>query len=315
MMNGAQNNKLKRFLMPALCRRLTAAVILFCSSFVSYTQSSTVSSNSAVVAAFLSSPAKHIVSLSPAATETLCAVGAFSQIAARTSLCDFPPEVADLPCVGGFDGKTISIEKIVSFHPDLVYATAGMHDYLAPLLKEYGINLYLSNASSIESVCSEITDMGKITGHIQKAEKLTAHIKSIVSGIQSRISGKNTPSVYWEIWNSPYMSAGSTSFMNGLIKAAGGANVFSDITQAYPLVSEETIIARKPDVIIIPDMENESLVSIHARPGWKIIPAVHNKRVYFVNADLTARPGPRIGEAVLQLAKSIHPDISFEGIE
>lgn len=258
--------------------------------------------------------AEHIVSLSPSATEILCAVGAFKQIAARTDFCDYPSEVRSLPSVGGFDGKTLSIEKIVSFHPDLVYATSGMHDYLIDVLKRYGIRVYISNASSIDDVLHEINDIGRITGHPDTAAAVQNHIQRVLTEIQSRIRNVKIPSVYWEIWNSPYMSAGNTSFMNGLLTAAGGKNIFADIDQAYPLVSEETIIVRNPDVVIIPDMEKETVSSVQNRPGWKAVSAVQKGHIICINADITARSGPRIAEAVLLLAKALHPDVSFEGI-
>src|SRR5574344_1753105 len=106
------------------------------------------------------------------------------------------------------------------------------------------------------------------------------------------------------------MSAGNTSFMNDLLTAAGGKNIFADIAQAYPLVSEETIIARNPDVVIIPDMEKETAGSVQKRPGWKAVSAVLKGHIISINADITARPGPRIAEAVLLLAQALHPDVS-----
>jgi len=268
--------------------------------------------NNAALQAFAKKPAQRIVALSPAATETLCAVGAFKQIAADTDFCDFPQEVKTLPTVGGFDGKTLSIEKIISYKPDLVYATYGMHDYLVNTLRGYGIQVYISNAASVNDVLGETGDIGNITGHAAEAAGVQRHITSVIAEIRTKIQGKSIPLVYWEIWNSPYMSAGKISFMNDLITLAGGSNIFSDLNQAYPLVSEETIIARKPDVILIPDMEKETIVSVKRRPGWNTIPAVQGGRIIFINTDVTARPGPRIADAVLLLAKAIHPELTFD---
>ncbi|HAH62909.1 MAG TPA: hypothetical protein DCL73_12520, partial [Treponema sp.] len=172
--------------------------------------------NSATLRSFATKPAERIVSLSPAATETLCAVGAFGQIAARTDFCDYPEEVKTLPTVGGFDGKTLSIEKIISFKPDLVYATYGMHDYLVDTLRSYGIQVYISDASLVKDVLGEIRDMGKITGHEAEAENVRGHITSVLDAVSAKVQGKKAPAVYWEVWNAPYMSAGKTSFMNDL---------------------------------------------------------------------------------------------------
>jgi len=270
--------------------------------------------NTASLQAFAVTPAEHVVSLSPAATEILCAVGAFRQIAARTDFSDYPPEAKTLPSVGGFDGKTLSIEKIISYKPDLVYATYGMHDYLVDTLRSYGIQVYISDASSVQDVLAETGDIGRITGHAAEAAAVQNHITSVIKAIRAKVTGAEIPAVYWEVWNSPYMSVGKTSFMNDLITLAGGRNIFADINQAYPLVSEETIIARSPNVILVPDMEKETIQSVKNRHGWNTISAVQEGRITFINADVTARPGPRIADAVLLLAKAIHPEISFDDI-
>lgn len=271
--------------------------------------------NSSAVQAFKSKPAERIVSLSPAATEILCSIGAFSQTAARTDFCDYPAEVKTLPSIGGFDGKTLSIEKIISYRPDLVYATYGMHDYLVNTLRSYGIQVYISDASFVTDVLTEIADMGSITGHDAEAAAVRNHITSVLDAVSTKMQGVAAPGVYLEVWNQPYMSAGKNSFMNDLITRAGGSNIFADINQAYPVVSEETIIARKPDVILIPDTESITPQSVKTRAGWSTIPAVRSGRIVRINSDVTARPGPRIADAVILLAKAMHPEISFDGIK
>ena len=104
---------------------------------------------------------KSIVTLSPAAAEILYAIGAGDQIAAVSEFTDYPPEAASKPVVGGFDGKTLSIETIMSFKPDLVYLTEGMHNFLIATLESNGIAYYISKGDSIASVEQEILDVGK----------------------------------------------------------------------------------------------------------------------------------------------------------
>ena len=115
---------------------------------------------------------QRIISLSPSATEILFAIGAQNQIAARSDFCDFPENAKNIPSVGGFDGKTLSIEKILSFSPDFVYLTNGMHNYLIPFLQKHNIAYYISVADSIQTVLQEIAEIGKITNHQLQAQKL-----------------------------------------------------------------------------------------------------------------------------------------------
>jgi ABC-type Fe3+-hydroxamate transport system substrate-binding protein len=256
---------------------------------------------------------QRIVSLSPAATEILCAVGAEKQLVARTDFCNYPPDVSAIPSVGGFDARTLSVERIIAFRPDLVYASEGMHDQLAAVLRKYGIHVYVSDADSVGSVLAEISAIGEITGHAQEAQAVVSRIRGIFDRIKSALAGTEPVSVYWEVWNSPYMTAGGTSFINELLAAAGGKNIFSDLQQAYPVVSDESIIARNPAVIIVSDTAGQTPRMVASRNGWKQISAVKDRRIAVLNADITTRPGPRIEEAVELIAQVLHPDVCLAG--
>lgn len=250
-----------------------------------------------------SSTPKSIVALSPAAAEILFAIGAGDQVAAVSEYTDYPEEATKKPVAGGFDGKALSIETILSFKPDFVYLTDGMHNFLIQDLDAFGINWYLSKGTSIDSVKQEILDIGQITGHAKEA-------KAVVSGMDKKLKQamkltKIAPApVYYEVWNDPYMSAGSTSFINDVIEKAGGRNIFGDIAEGYPVVSEETIIARSPAVILISMWT--PVESVTSRAGWESIPAIENGKVINIDDNVYTRPGPRVVDAVLDLASILN---------
>ena len=252
---------------------------------------------------------QKIVALSPAATEILCSIGALDQIAARSDYSDYPPEVLSKPVAGGFDGKNLSVENILSFSPDLVYLTSGMHDYLIPLLRSKKIPYFISMDASVKGILSEIKEIGKITGHINEAEAKIAEIEAKILELK-KSAPKKAKSVYWEIWSPPYMSIGKNSFINELIQIAGGKNIFDDIKEAYPIVSDEQILLRNPDVIIIPDNLQDGLEGIKNRNGWKNIEAVKNGTIYSLDADMISRPSPRITEAIALIQKCLLEDLS-----
>ena len=237
----------------------------------------------------------RIVSLGASATEILFAVGAGEQVVARTDFCNFPVEASSIPSIGGFDGKTFSLESIISYKPDFVVLFKVMHDHLIEPLEKYGISYYISDANTIEDVLKEITEIGKITGHEENALALVEEIQSSIENL-SLISNKT---VYWEVWNAPYMTIGSTSFINELISKAGGKNIFADVEQSYPSVNEESIIARNPDVIFIPSDSPVTAEDVKNRSGWQDISAVKNNRIFKIDADITSRSGPRIKDAIL----------------
>lgn len=255
-------------------------------------------------AKFADAVPQRIVSLSPAATEILFAVGAEDQIVARTNLCNYPPEAQKLPAVGGFDGKLFSLENIISFKPDFVYLTEGMHDHLVESLTAYGIKVYVSKAQSLDDVLGEIQTIAEITGHKENGEKCVASIKDEFRQAQeeSKKLAAHKPSVYWEIWNAPYMSIGNDSFLNEIIEVAGLENIFCALKQKYPVVSEESIIAAGPEMILYASDAPLSKDDFLKRGSWKNIPAIKNGRIYQIDADLMTRPGPRVGKAALALS-------------
>lgn len=245
---------------------------------------------------------QRIVSLSPASTEILFAVGAENQIVAVSDFSDYPPQAQNLPKVGGFDGKTLSLEKILSFNPDFVYLTNVMHNHLIPHFESLNIDYYLSDANSFEQVKNEILQIAKITGHSSNGENLVKKIDSSINKINSQNQLLQKPTVYWEVWNSPFMSVGNSSFINDLIKTAGGINIFQEIAQAYPTVSEETIVAKNPQIIIIPQNSGITVDSVKNRKGWSQIDAVKNDKIFIVDDNLLTRSGARIGESAEYLA-------------
>lgn len=256
----------------------------------------------------------RIVSLSPASTEILFAVGAQDQIAARTDLCNYPPEAKNIASVGGFDGKLFSLESIIAFKPDFVYLTAVMHSHLIEPLKAYGIPIYVSDVQSVDDILKEIQDIAEITGHKEQGQICVENIKNEFAQAEKITENLNLdkkPSVYWEIWNSPYMSVGNRSFLNEIIQIAGLSNIFENLSQPYPSVSEESIIAKNPDIIVFPSDAMISAKDIKNRRSWKNIEAVKNNRIYSLDGDLMSRSGPRIGKAALALAELAQK--SFEG--
>ena len=244
----------------------------------------------------------RIVTLGPAATEIVFAVGAQDQLVARTDLCDYPAQAANYPTVGGFAGNTISLEAIVSYEPTLVYLFAGMHDYLIKPLEELGIKVYVSNAVSIDAVKKEVLDIGKLTGHEKQAQKVVkemdASLKRTEKYIKSKSKGKAAPKVYWEVWNDPMMSAGKNSFMNDIIQKAGGVNIFGNLNDAYPMVSEEAVLLADPDFIFYSGdgMGGGKPSEIFEPKG-----GVH----YMGDDDRFVRSTPRCVDAVEKLAKII----------
>lgn len=242
---------------------------------------------------------QKIITLSPAATEIIYALNAQDQLVAVSDLSDYPAECKEKPTIGGFDGKTINLEVILSYEPDFMYLTKTMHDFMTTQFDSFGIQYYLSDANSLQSLIDEIKTIGKITGHEKEAETVTKNMMESVSNIN--ISDFKT--VYYEVWNSPFMSIGKNSFITDILSYAGYTNIFNYVNQDYPIISEEEIITKNPEVILIPESLNLSSDDIKSRKGWNTISAVKNNKVYIINDQIISRPIPRITEEIENLSR------------
>ncbi|MBR1640116.1 MAG: cobalamin-binding protein [Treponema sp.] len=252
---------------------------------------------------------QRIVTLSPSATEILYAIGAANQIVAVSEFSDYPPEALQQPRVGGFDGKTLSMEKILSFKPDFVYMTQGMHNFLIEQLESYGIAYYLSRGDNIQAVCQEIVEIARITGHEGEGMAIA---KKIEGQCEEVYKFEKPVLLYYEVWNSPFMTAGTKSFIHDVITKAGGLNIFADLEEPYPIISEESLIARAPEVILLPVSNGITADDVKARAGWQDIPAVKNNRIYLIDDALFSRPATRIGDCVLELNELLAGSFSEE---
>ena len=242
---------------------------------------------------------QRIISLAPSGTEVLFAIGAGDRVVAVDENSNYPEEAIALPKIGGFDGKTISIEKILSFEPDFLYLSKGMHDFLIPTLEKYGISYYVSEGKSVDGVKKEITDIAVITGNEREASEVVANIDAAIATV---VPTENAPTVYYEVWTPPYMSIGGDTFISDVITKAGGKNIFADLVE-WPTVSEESIIAANPSVILIPKSSGITVEAVSSRKGWENIDAVKNNKIFIIDDDIFSRPSPRISEAVLELVE------------
>ena len=243
----------------------------------------------------------RIVSLSPSGTEIIFALGLNDKLVARTDFCTFPEEAKKIDSVGGFDGKSFSIENILSFNPDFVYLTNVMHNHIVNTLESLGIKVYLSDINSIEDIYKEIIDVAKLF-EIEKIGKQYIEKMSLELGDIKKDNIQKT--IYCEIFNSPFLTCGKNSFINDIIEYAGAKNIFDFLESSYPQVSEEIIIMSNPQIIIAPDYSEYDLEKIYYRNAWQSIDAIKNKKVFSVNGDVFTRPGPRVVEAV-KLLKEI----------
>lgn len=253
----------------------------------------------------LNGPAKRIVSLTPAATEILFAIGAGDRVVGVTEFCDYPPEAKTRTVVGGFSGATVSVECIVALKSDLVLVSGEMHGRVVSLLDAVGVRSFALEPRTFAEVYADILTVGKLTGCEDGAERVVASMRRRIEAVGTKAAGSSRPSVFWELWSDPLMSAGGPTFVSETIAAAGGRNIFADLGERWPLVSFEELLVRDPDWIIVESANGQrvSAASVAGRPLWSKLRAVKNGHIASVDADIIERGGPRLADAVEAIAR------------
>jgi iron complex transport system substrate-binding protein len=264
-------------------------------------------------------PPRRIVSLVPAMTEMLFAMGAGPQVVAVSSYDDFPPEVRALPKVGALlDPDT---ERILALRPDLVIVYGSQSD-LQMQLERARLRTFNYRHGGIGTTLNTIRELGAVTSHRQEAEDLASSLQRRLEDIRARVKGRPRPRTLLVFERQPgtlreIYASGSVGFLNEMLDIAGGINVFADVSRESVQPSIETLLARAPDVIL--EVRAAGLLQTDAaaeRNAWlplSSVPAVKNGRVHLLIGDYLVVPGPRLAMATESFARVLHPEAFTSG--
>jgi iron complex transport system substrate-binding protein len=249
---------------------------------------------------------ERIVSVAPSVTETLFAIGAGDTVAARTAYCDYPPEVEEITSIGTLMNP--DIERIIALQPDLIIASDHFKKQVYDRLDRAGLEVaVLYGAADLDGVYRSILDIGLLTGHRERAREIVQSMRRRASEIVSRVEGEPRPEVYYVIDFGAYgdFTAGGNTFIHRLITLAGGKNVAAGLKGwSYSL---EQIIRDDPDIVLCSKYGNipQQLRRAH---GYRNLRAVEEGRLYPIDNNRLDRQGPRVVDALEQLARIFHPE-------
>jgi iron complex transport system substrate-binding protein len=257
---------------------------------------------------------ERIVSLTPAVTETLFALGAGDRLVANTDFDDFPPQVKDLPHVASFTG--VDVEKVVGLEPDLVIA--GGNGFNPPeeiaKLRSVGIPVLVVYADTVEGILRDIDLVGNAVGAPDAAGGLTAWMRERIAAMSAVVAaaGTTAPRVFYELdaTNEIYGPAPG-SFIAAMIALAGGEPITTGDPAVFAIPLEK-LVAADPQVIILGDAAyGTTPEAVTQRPGWSAMTAVKDGAIRPVDDTVVTRPGPRIVEGLRALALAIDPTLAL----
>ncbi len=259
---------------------------------------------------------KRIVSLAPSCTEILFALSLSQKIVGVTTYCNFPEEALSKEKVGTI--TEVELEKLLSLQPDLIVASSLNPPDFLKRLEELGIPVYVADPKNIEGVLSSIDRIARICGVEEKGGMLVNNLQKRLKKIEevtAKIPEDQKPLIFHMLWHQPIWTAGKGTFVDELIKKAGGKNVVSDL-EGYSSIELEELLRRNPDIITVVEnhggAQNLPYQFLLQDERLKSIKAIKEGRIFRVDSDIVSRPGPRIVQALEIFAKIIHPEIFGE---
>jgi iron complex transport system substrate-binding protein len=246
----------------------------------------------------------RVVSLAPNVTELIFAAGGGDRLVGVTSFCNFPEEAKGIAKIG--DTMNPNMESIVAVKPDIVFvSTASQVEAFTKTLDKNGILYYVTNPTTLDGVLYNIRQVADILGTTDKAEPVIASLRERIGKVWAKTSSAEKVRVFVQISREPLFTIGRESFLNEPLVKAGAVSATADVETAFPRLSKEAARALNPSVIVLTDSEDNR----EPNEVFKNSPAVTNGRVYRIDADLLSRPGPRLVDAVEQLAALLHPEL------
>lgn len=250
----------------------------------------------------------RIVSLAPNLTEIVYAVGAGDRLVGRTRYCDYPAEAKQVAEVG--DTMTPSIERIIALKPQIVLiSTASQLEAFTRQLNEQRIAVYVTNPQSLEDIFRSIQTLGDLFGEHDQVAKLVADSRQRSETVAAAVKQVKPVKVFYQVSGEPLYTIGREAYLTDLVRRAGGVSVTADVPGAFPRFSDEAALAARPEAIILPSGGSMGTANSTAAAALKNSPAVLNNRVYKINDDHLARPGPRLVDGLEEMARMLHPEV------
>ena len=243
------------------------------------------------------------LTLAPHVTELVFAAGAGQYIAGTISSSDYPADALNIPRIG--DGMNVDLEKALTLRPDLIIAwqPSGAVQTLAPVFKRLDVAVLYSRPETLSDIPAEIVRYGLLF-HTEAAANATAQaLRQRLDALQERYAQRPPVTVFIEIGTSPLYTIGGDPLLRDALRICGGINIYADAHIAAPQVSMESVLIRKPDVVLTPAKDAARLEEARRRWAGLNLPAALNGHVYGLDPDELFRPGPRLVNATEVLCR------------
>jgi iron complex transport system substrate-binding protein len=250
---------------------------------------------------------ERVITLAPNLTEIVFAIGAGDRVVGNTSYCDYPAEAKNVAKVG--DTLHPSLERIIALRPQVVLiSTASQLEVFTQQLQSQNIAVFVTDPHDLDGIFKSIEQIGRIMGQEQQAQALVQKLRERTNAVEQAVKPSTPVRVFYQASAEPLYTAGQDAFVTDLMRRAGAVSVTGDVPGAWPKYSNESALAAKPDAIILPTGGSMGEANQNPAEALRNSPAVQAGRVYKINDDHLARPGPRAVDGLEEMARALHPE-------
>jgi iron complex transport system substrate-binding protein len=247
----------------------------------------------------------RIICLVPSITDSVFSLGAGDDVVAISDYVKYPPEALVKPSVGSISNP--SMETILSLHPDLVLGMPQSNQRsVLDQIQSLGIPVYLVDPHGVAGILHSITSLGQAINREPQAAALVARLRQRIAAVVASVRGKPVIKVFAPVSYDPVITIGKGAFITEIIATAGGESITADLPEEWPQISMETVVARAPTALLLVRGGRLTIDILKDRPGWNALPAVRERRVYFLDKRIEF-PSPVAIDALEDLARQFHP--------
>lgn len=237
----------------------------------------------------------RIVTLAPHLAELVFSAGAGETLVGVSAYSNYPLAVMELPQIG--DAFLIDQEQLFLLRPDFLLAwDGGTATHTVDELRARGYRVELVRTNSLQDIAAAVINIGALTGHEIEAESVAATYLADIEQLRKLNEHDDSIRVFYQIAARPLYTANGDHYVSELIELCGGENIFADLGALAPLVSEEAVLVRNPEVMIAGRLSDDA-VSLEGWQRWPALTANVLDNFFYVPADLLARPTPRLVQA------------------
>lgn len=251
----------------------------------------------------LAKPAMRIISTAPHLTEQLFAIGVGTRVIAASEYSDYPAAARALPRIA--KAHHIDLERVAALKPDLIVIWgSGYPPALHAALARLGIPIFISEPKALADIAASMQRLGTLT-EAPDAERAAAMLHNELSALRATYSQRRPVKVFYEVWPQPLMTLSGKHVVSEAIALCGGTNVFANLAPLVPHVTEETVLAANPDVILSAEAGGKATGALERWKRWPQITAVKRGALATVTAEYINRHGPRIALGVAELCRAL----------